>query len=130
MPFVNSVANKFGQRLLFERSCMPVRQPLGRAERRYQDLGDDQIPDAKGGKDRSRKSANVDDPSLAIQSLQRFQGMSIVAKFAVIIVLHDDCVPAFRPTQQSNAPGKRKNGASWELVRWRDKRQMSIRRQL
>src|SRR5215813_571306 len=55
--------------------------------------------------------------------------MSIVAKFAVIIVLDDDCVPAFCPIQQRDAPGQGKNGPGGELVGWRDKRQTSTRRQ-
>src|SRR5215469_18154355 len=56
--------------------------------------------------------------------------MPIVAKFAVVIVLDDNCVPPFGPIQQSDAPGQGKDGAGWELVRWRDKRQTSPRRQL
>src|SRR5215469_3612700 len=56
--------------------------------------------------------------------------MSIVPKFAVIIVLDNECVPPFCPLQQSDAPCQRKNGPSRELVRGRHKRQTSTRWEL
>src|SRR5580704_16970092 len=117
MALVHSGRDELRERFLFQRGGVAIAEPLRRCECRYERFGRDQVADAERRKNRTRKRSEVDDASFGIQALQRFKRLSLVAEFAIVIVLHHDRVFASGPIEQREAPSERKNRAGGKLVR-------------
>src|SRR5580700_8189274 len=103
MALVHSGRDELRERFLFQRGGVAIAEPLRRCECRYERFGRDQVADAERRKNCTRKRSEVDDASFGIQALQRFERLSLVAEFAIVIVLHHDRVFASGPIEQREA---------------------------
>ena len=109
--------------MLLERGGVEIVDPLGADECGRERFGHDEITDAESGKDGAGEGSDVDDAAIAVETLERFEGMAFVMEFAVVIVLDDDGVLAVSPLEQRQATRERENCAGGELVRGSDKDQ-------
>ena len=120
VAFVHAGGDEFGEGFLFERGGVAVAEPFGRSEGRDERFGRDEVADTQRGKDGTGKCAEVDDAAFRIETLQRFERLPFVAKFAVVIVFDDDGVFALGPSEEREAAREGENRAGGELVRGSD----------
>src|SRR5215471_18895243 len=88
ITLVHAAGNKRSQGFLIESRSVAIAEPLRGRECPDQALGCDQVANAEGGKNGARKRADVNHPSVPVQTLQRLERLAFVAELTVVIILH------------------------------------------
>src|SRR5262250_754935 len=81
-------------------------------------LRDYEVAEAHGGKHDGAEAAPEDDDSGTVEALERGDGASGVAVFAVVVVFEDHHADLARPLEQREAAAQAHRHAERELVRW------------
>src|SRR6516165_9405872 len=96
---------------------MAVAQSSHAGEGIDQRARNDQVSQAQGREKHLAESAQVNNPLLAVNSLERREWPTCVTIFAVIIILQDPSVGMIGPVQQSESTRHAHCDSEWVLVR-------------
>ena len=92
VSFVLASGDELREGALFKAGGMPVAQPFGGGESGNERRRHDQIAQPQRGENGAREGADIDHPAGAIEALQGFQRLALIAELAIVIVLDDDRV--------------------------------------
>ena len=113
---VMALGQELRQRALRGDVALPRRHLLGPSQRGLQRPRRHQEPDAQRRQQRLGEGADVDHAAVAVEALQRLDGLVGPAVLAVVVVLDDHRVVLDRPAQERGPARHRQRDAGRELV--------------
>jgi hypothetical protein len=118
-----------GEGALGQRFAVPIDQLSDGAETWRQRARGHEETEAERGRERLRERADVDDPAVVVEEVQRFERSAGEPELAVVVVLDDGGVVGAGPGEQRPAAGQGHDRAERELVRRRHVHEPSLGRQ-
>ena len=105
---------------LFQRRRSSVSNRLCGRHRLYQRFGQDEIRQPQSWKQNFGERSQVNSAAFPVESGQRLKRWSVIAIFAVVVILNDECTYTGGPIQKLNTSHNWEDYAGRKLMRWSD----------